>query len=338
MTTSRNNSMTTYPQQAILEAYQEARTRMPNFSIHTLAKTMQLSHGHVQAARLGSGVIGLALTPCDMVMRLPSLGALEISTVSSHAHMLSKTEQLQIAGQDSNNLSLRMLLPHWYWACLSHDEQHKIEIFDRYGRLLHSISSSPESPLGKGWQRLEKLAIDRPPAFTELVDVVHESTAPKKQGFDALVAGWRSLTNESDVSHLLKRHHLRRVDAYKALENRFTQRMSSRCFVSTLERAARASSPIRLRVANAGAVHQHSGLFGQVGERHQKIEIAGEKAMLAIDREAIAETWLVTLPCKEGVTTRLEAFSKDGRFISGLSEAIHQPMPVSTMNAMSVYG
>lgn len=324
---------------AIQEAFREARSRMPDFNIQTLARQLKLNHGHIQAARVGDGVVGLALTPCDLVMRLPSLGALEITTTSPSAHLKSRSHQLHIAGTEDSSLSLRMLLPHWYWACLSREERPMIEVFDRYGRLLHCIASRADAPVGEGWRRIERLRLERSPAFTELVDIPYEHHyGATVADLPLLVDEWRTMRNETELGALLRRHHLRRIDAYNALENRFTQRMSPRCFVATLERAARVRQPLRLSVANAGAVHHHAEVFGHVGVRKGQIEAVGKLAELHVEQGAITDTWLITQPYADGVRTRLEGFGKNGRLIAGLSEVFPQQWPVSTMNAMRVFG
>lgn len=322
----------------IREAYREAHARVPDFNIRELAKSLAVSHGHIQAARLGHGVTGLALTPCDLVMRLPSLGALEVTTTSSHSELKSISQQLRVAGVQPSELSLRMLLPHWYWACLTHDEQPAIEIFDRYGRLLHRLRSSAGNEHAEGWARIRRLGISHTPAFTELVDIRHEPEGAFEPELPHLVDEWSQLADESHINGLLKRHHLRRVEAYAALENRFTQRMSSQCFVNTLERSARAHKRVKLSVANVGAIHQHSGLFGQVSQRHQHIEASGGLASLKIEQDAIAHTWMVTHPEGKGTRTRLEAFGSNGRLIASLTDASPARLPVSTMQAMSVFG
>lgn len=318
----------------IREAFFEARSRAPDFSIHKLAGQLGVSQGQIQAARLGHGVTGLALTPCDLVMRLPSLGALEITTTSPHARLKSKSPRLRIAGLENAALSLRMLLPHWYWACLSEDAEPAIEVFDRYGRMLHRISSAPEEPRGEGWSRLARLQWEREPAFTDLVEV---APAPSEQ-LPRLVDEWKAMRDETEFSALLRRHHLRRIDAYRAVENRYAQRMTPRCFVSTLERAARARRSLRLSVANAGGVHSHAALYGHVGERADHIEALGGGACLSLERSAIAETWLISQPSADGIQCRLEAFGRSGRMIAQLADAAPSRLPVSTPSAMSLFG
>ncbi|MGJ8515577.1 ChuX/HutX family heme-like substrate-binding protein [Carnimonas bestiolae] len=322
----------------IREAYREAFSRVPDFNIQELARQLSISHGHIQAARIGDGVAGLALTPCDLVMRLPSLGALEITTTSSCSTLSSHSDQLKIASSDASTVSLRMLLPHWHWACLNQDEHPSIEVFDRYGRLLHRLASRPDSPVAEGWQRIARLQLEHQPAFTELVDIHREPVGAVAPELPYLADEWSALRSDSDITTLLNKHRLRRVEAYSALENRFTQRMTPQGFVATLERAAQAERPLRLGIANAGAIHHHTGVFGHVGRRQHHIEACGSRATLRIEREAIAHTWMVSYPSGDGMRTRLEAFGGNGRLIASLTDATPMRMPASTMRAMSVFG
>ncbi|GHC30495.1 hypothetical protein GCM10010082_25750 [Kushneria pakistanensis] len=312
----------------LFEAFEEARLRAPHMECHTLAALLDCSEGEIQAARLGRGVHSLALTACDLVMMLPQLGQVQMVTRTPHAALSSQLETCRIDAdqhhasiRDHQALAMQLLLPCWYWVCLSHErptptarEVPCLQVFDRFGRVLHQLYGlTPEAP---GWNMLEYFAALRRPDFTHRIDIANVCTRGHRP---ALLKAWRAMQGPDDFSRLLSRHHLRRVEANRAVAGHFSTSVAPERFIMALAGACRRTQPTRASLIHAGGAHHHRACFRHFHQgRRGILSLESEHLTLSLDSSALHEVWQVMRPGHAGLDTSLEAFDSSGEMMLAL--------------------
>ncbi|OHV09989.1 hypothetical protein [Kushneria phosphatilytica] len=315
----------------LFEAFEEARLRAPQLDSQQLAELLGISEGELQAARLGHGVRSLCLTACDLAMMLPRLGPLEIVTEAHHASLSSRIEHCRIdVGArhahlaQGNTLAIEMLLPGWYWACLSHERRPGeedtapcVQIFNRFGQAIHRLYAL--QPAHPAWRALRFYTSRITPGFTRCIDLFHQATPPSQS---SLIEQWQHLRNELDLRQLLRRHRLRRIDANRAVAGHFSQRINTNRFIMAMASTCHDSRLTRLRMCHTGLLHQHCDRFTFLSPgANQWLQLEGSTLSLSLDTLALAEAWEVIRPGASGSQTVLEAFDQQGHLMVALEAA-----------------
>ncbi|WP_456267862.1 hypothetical protein M1D97_11490 [Kushneria sp. AK178] len=316
---------------ALLEAFEETRLRAPHMACHTLAVRLGCSEGEIQAARLGRGVQSLALTPCDLIMMLPQLGRIRMVTRTAHAALASRLEDCVIDTDrrhasivDHQTLTMQLVLSCWYWVCLSREAPSPgaepvpcLQVFDRCGGVLHQFHGlTPDAP---GWRLLEYFAALTPPRFTRRIDIANVCTRGHRP---ALLRAWRALRSDEDFSKLLSRHHLRRVEANRAVAGHFTTPVAPERFIMALADTCRRPRPTRVSLIHGGGAHHQRARFRYFHQdRHGTLHLESDPLTIAFDSSALAEVWQVERPGAEGLSTSLEAFDPGGEMLLALETA-----------------
>ncbi|RKQ96273.1 putative hemin transport protein [Kushneria sinocarnis] len=319
---------------AVFEAFEEARLRAPHLDSRQLAELLGVSEGEIQAARLGQGVRALALTACDLAMMLPRLGPLLAVTHARHATLRSHIAHCRIdVGErhaylaHGDTLAMEMLLSGWYWVCLSHEQAAPdqevtpcLQIFNRFGQAIHRLYAlEPDHP---AWRALTFRTTLKSPAFTRGIEVL---ASPVPQCLPALLAQWRGLRTERAFHRMLSRHRLRRIDANRAVEGHFSQRIDINRFIMAMAAACHNRRATRVSLARDGGLHRHCARFDYLapGPDH-RLQLEGDTLTLSLDSLALDEAWLVTRPDEQGLRTLLEAFDERGRLIAALEASRSQ--------------
>ncbi|WP_438766607.1 hypothetical protein [Kushneria sp. TE3] len=315
----------------LFEAFEEARLRAPHMECRTLAALLDCSEGEIQASRLGRGVHSLALTPCDLVMMLPQLGQVQMVTRTSHAALSSRLEGCRIDADprhasicDQKALAMQLLLPCWYWVCLSREAPAPgaepvpcLQVFDRFGHVLHQLYGL--TPEAAGWRLLECFAALKRPGFTRCIDIANVCTEGHRP---AMLKAWRDLRGPGDFSRLLSRHRLRRVEANRAVTGHFSTPMAPQRFIMALAGACRRTQPTRASLIHGGGAHHHRARFRHFHQgRHDRLRLESDQLTLSLDSSALHEAWQVTRPGPEGLMTSLEAFDAEGEMMLALDLA-----------------
>lgn len=315
----------------VFEAFEEARLRAPHLECRALARLLGCSEGEIQASRLGRGVHSLALTPCDLIMMLPRLGRVQMVTRTTHAALSSRLNACHIDADQRHAslwsdqaLAMQLLLPCWYWVCLSNErptpgepEVPCLQVFDRFGRVLHQLYGlTPEAP---GWTLLDYFAALKRPGFTRCIEMTH---ACSEEDRPALLESWHALSDPGDFSQLLSHHRLRRVEANRAVAGHFSTALPRERFVMALAGACRRTQPTRASLIHAGGAHHHRARFKHFHQgRCDVLRLESDHLTLSLDSSALHEVWQVVRPGPDGLATSLEAFDASGEMMLALDLA-----------------
>lgn len=311
----------------LYEVFEETRRRAPHIGARALARLLGVSEGALQAARLGRGVDTLSMTPCDLVMLLPRLGPLEIASHAPHATLTSRFDGCRVTGSlrragvgDGRSLAMQLLLPCWYWVALSHEDCGDgavlpcLTIFDRCGRLLHRLHLLAPSRSRRTLVHLYRS--DRPPGFTRRIETAGERTAPAPPD---LSKRWRALRDDADYRALLRRYRLSRLGACRALAGHFSQRLEKERFLLALAGRCRKRQPGAASLIHTAGAHHHRAALEYFHQAHDgEVRLEGDGLTLALESAALDQVWRITRPGSEGLSTRLEAFDRQGRLMASV--------------------
>lgn len=315
----------------VFEAFEEARLRAPHLECRALAELLGCSEGEIQASCLGRGVHSLTLTPCDLVMMLPQLGEVRMVTRTAHAALSSRlgdcridADQRHASIRDHQALAMQLLLPSWYWVCLSREAPAPgaepvpcLQVFDRFGHVLHQLYGL--TPEAGGWKMLAYFAGLKTPGFTHCIDIANACTEDHRP---ALLKEWRAMRDTGDFSRLLSRHRLRRIDANRAVAGHFSTPLPPQRFIMALAGACRRTQPTRASLIHGGGAHHHRACFHHFHQGHQdRLQLESDHLTLSLDSSALHEAWQVVRPGPEGLTTSLEAFDASGEMMLALDLA-----------------
>ncbi|MBD3897766.1 heme degradation protein [Halomonas sp. ML-15] len=311
-------------QQAILEAFDAARSASPRLPAISIAERLAISEGELQAARLGRDVTTLTLAPAELAAELCRLGRVKALTRSS-ATVLEQQGQyppLTSAGLllDPGGLDLRLQLQRWHWACLIRDPlpdasgatslRQSLQIFDCHGQALHKVFSLEPTP-PRIWQRLVASGNHTAPVFTRLA---LPSARPLPQA-PGLEEEWSRMRDVHQFFALLRRHGLQRHEANALMEGRFTRRLACHSVEGILNGAADQRLPLMLFVASPGAVQIRTGVTPAPVRKRGWLNLFGDDFTLHLDDGRIERVWQVHKPNRDGGVTSLEAFSCDGELL-----------------------
>lgn len=312
----------------LYEVFEETRRRAPHIDARGLSRLLDVSEGELQAARLGRGVDTLSMTACDLVMLLPKLGPVEMTSHAPHAALASRldvcrvsTDTQQAGVGDGHALAMKLLLPCWYWVALSCEESPDdagalpcVQIFDRFGRRLHRLRLLAPSRSRRTLLNLYRS--NHPPGFTRCIETVSE---PGVSAPPDLLKRWRTMRCEADHEALLRRYRLSRLGACQALSGHFSQRLEKERFLMALARRCRAQRQSAASLIHSAGAHHHRASFEYFHQTREGIvRLESESLTLSLESAALDQVWQVTRPGSPGLATRLEAFDHHGRLMASL--------------------
>lgn len=313
--------------QVVREIFDDAHKRAPQLTACMLAQRLGISEGALQAARLESGITGLALTACDLVMQFSALGPLSVATHTPHASMTSGAVLFDAHGQHQQLASTRMqwLLPHWYWACLVATDNAitpawpyvRLDIFDRYGLRLHSLMPNADAKHEHAWQRLNEFRCSTAPRFIERIATCPDTTTVPY----GLQREWLRLSTPETLTPLLKQHGCTRLQAYRAVEGHFTQRLLPHTLVQTVAQSEKTPYSLKLALHRPGALHIQTGHYCAPELINERWHTRCHHAEFEIDTSAIAETWWAMFPGQDQNVLSIDAFDHQGALIARLTDA-----------------
>ena len=311
-------------QQAILEAFDAARSASPRLPAIAIAERLAISEGELQAARLGRDVTTLTLAPTELAAELCKLGRVKALTRSSAAVLEQQGyyPPLTSAGLllAPGGLDLRLQLQRWHWACLIRDSvpdasgapilRHSLQIFDCHGQALHKAFSLEATP-PRIWQWLAASGNHTAPVFTRLA-LPAARPLPQAPGLEK---DWARMRDVHQFFALLRRHGLQRHEANTLMEERFTRRLACESVEQILNAGAAQRLPLMLFVASPGAVQIRTGVIPALLRQRGWLNLFGDDFTLHLDDGRIERVWQVHKPNRDGGVTSLEAFSYDGELL-----------------------
>lgn len=123
---------------------------------------------------------------------------------------------------------------------------------------------------------------------------------------------WRALQDTHDFFGLLQEFGVARLQAMRLAEREFAYPVTKAALRQMLEAASSTETPIMCFVGNPGCIQIHTGPVNKLKEMGPWFNILDPGFNLHLREDAIAESWVVRKPTRDGIVTSLELFDADG--------------------------
>ncbi|WP_192457156.1 hemin-degrading factor [Musicola keenii] len=195
-------------------------------------------------------------------------------------------------------------------------DRHSIQFFDLHGDAVLKVYATAQTDMA-AWQSVVARFtwVDNPPL--SLSPMAPElDTAPTDVAL--LEREWRAMTDVHEFFPLLKRHHVTRRQAFRAVSDDLACRVDNRALARVLAAAQQDGNEIMIFVGNRGCIQIFTGVIEQVTPMESWLNVFNRDFTLHLLESAIAESWVTRKPTQDGVVTSLELFAADGTPVAQL--------------------
>lgn len=312
-------------QTLIWQRYQALKTTDPHLRQRDAAAALDVSEAELVAALPHTR----RLRPefAELLRAFATLGEVKTITRNEHAvhekvgryDNLTLSERMGLA-LNPGALDLRFFFEHWASAFAVEDETPRgtlrsIQIYDRQGEAVHKVYLHDEQQLPAFRELLERFADTdvAPLAITPAEAAAHDDD--KVIDVDAFRNEWLELKDVHHFHGLTRRYGVSRQLAFRLAPDGHAWRLDQDASATLLTRAAEQGPPIMVFVGNRGIVQIHTGPVERIKRVGEWINVLDPGFNLHLRDEAIAETWLVRRPSRDGIITAVEAFDAQGNSV-----------------------
>lgn len=218
-------------------------------------------------------------------------------------------------------LDQRLFPAQWHSAFFLHEqtahgERQSIQIFDRHADAVLKIYTTAHTEM-PAWQALiERFRLAHAPQLQPQP----VSATPFSDRVDAgtVEAEWRAMTDVHQFFGLLKRHHLSRPQAFRAVPDDLARQVSNTALATLLAQVQQDGNEIMIFVGNRGCTQIFTGTIGKVVPLDNWINVFNPTFTLHLMADRIHESWVTRKPGGDGFVTSLELFAADGTQIAQL--------------------
>lgn len=126
------------------------------------------------------------------------------------------------------------------------------------------------------------------------------------------------MTDVHQFFGLLKRHHLSRPQAFRAVPDDLARQVSNTALATLLAQVQQDGNEIMIFVGNRGCTQIFTGTIGKVVPLDNWINVFNPTFTLHLMADRIHESWVTRKPGGDGFVTSLELFAADGTQIAQL--------------------
>ncbi|MBR9922706.1 MAG: hemin-degrading factor [Bacteroidetes bacterium] len=222
------------------------------------------------------------------------------------------------------DIDLRFFMNAWKYALAITMERGSLptlygfQFFNAEGEAVHKIYSTPKSDLDAYRQLVGQYkAKVQEPWQIESVSTPEKSKEIPDSNIDkdSFQHAWENLEDTHDFFGLLKKFKVSRTQGLRLAPNGFTQQVDNQSVVKMLNTVAEREVPIMCFVHSKGCVQIHTGTVTNLKEYGEWYNVMDPEFNLHLFMPAVAESWIVKKPTKDGIVTSLELFDKNGELI-----------------------
>ncbi|HEV7353318.1 MAG TPA: ChuX/HutX family heme-like substrate-binding protein [Brevundimonas sp.] len=304
-----------------------ARHDQPGLRARDAARQLGVSEAALIASRVGEDAVRLDGDLADLVRGLPAVGEVMVLTRNESCvhEKVGRFDHVEIfpgAGMVLNHdIDLRLFMQHWRHAFAVKDTladgavRRSLQVFDGEGEAVHKVFARETTDLA-AWDALVAAftAADQTDGFTPTAYPDAPVDRPDAEiDVAGLRANWEALQDTHDFFGLLKDFHVGRQQAFRLVGEPFAQTVSNTAMRVLLERAAERALPIMVFVGNRGCIQIHTGPVETIKVMGPWLNVLDKGFNLHLREDAIAASWVVRKPTRDGWVTSLELFDAEGR-------------------------
>lgn len=132
----------------------------------------------------------------------------------------------------------------------------------------------------------------------------------------ALLEAWSALEDARHFPALLSRFGLRRHQALRLAEGRYSEPTGRATAALLLEMAVARKVNLALFAGNGGCLHIAAGRLQSLAYRKGLLEVQGDDFRFTLDRNRVERAWFVAKPTAGGLVRSLELFDAQGEVVA----------------------
>jgi putative hemin transport protein len=297
----------------------------PGARARDIAMGLGVSEAELVASRCGEGVTRLDGDWGEMLRALTPLG--EVMALTRNAHCVHEKhgvyDKISIGPGHgmvlNHDIDLRLFLSHWHFAFAVSEEvksglRHSLQFFDIDGAAVHKIYVT-----GKSDPAAYDAVADRFRADDQSPELTVTPLPPRRTDRpDADIdtgnfhLHWRALQDTHDFFGMLSEFGVGRAQAMRLAEEEFAAPVPEDTLRRMLTLASERTVPIMCFVGNPGCIQIHTGPVRALKAMGPWFNVLDPSFNLHLREDAIAQTWIVRKPTRDGIVTSVELFDADG--------------------------
>lgn len=308
----------------------EPRLRIRDAAVRLGTTEANLLETRLAAHRQGAGQEVRRLTGdlSELFTKLGTLGRCMALTRNEHAvHERKGTyEKISFGGHGGlvlgPDIDLRLFPKKWQVAYAVVDPavepaRRSLQIFDKHGQAAHKVYLQGEEHV----DAFEALVAEYLEEGASTPTAFQAPEPPKAETADAEidVAGfqeaWLGMQDTHDFFMVCHRFGVSRTQALRLAPEGHATQVANDSLRSALDAARDAELPIMVFVGNGAVIQIHTGKVARTMEHGDWYNVLDPDFNLHVRETAIASSWIVRKPTKDGIVTSLELFDDKGENI-----------------------
>ncbi len=344
-----------YQPTELRKSYEHYVAQNPKARQRDIARSLSVNEADLVDEQLGLQSIRLRPDFKNLLNELPGLGYIMNLTRNDYAVHERKGcyQTIKIHGSmglviaDDKKIDLRLFLAQWQYVYAvreetKHGDSYSLQFFDASGTAIQKIFLQPTSHYDHFRSLLETYVSDDQNTPIDFLNKPAGHDNPHQgHHFDqeALKHDWQSMTDVHQFVHLLKKHNVTRLQAFRSAGKEYAEEFSPQVLESILTEAAVSQLPIMCFVGNRGGIQIFSGTINKIKSVGPWLNILDPEFNLHLMANGMTEAWLVRKPTADGIVTSLEFYDASGnqvvQFFGVRKEGFHEN-PLWTQLAESV--
>ncbi len=318
------------PRQGLVARWEALRSAQPDLRARDAAACLGVSEAELVAARPDLRVRRLDGPWGRLLQKLPGLGEVMALTRNDHA-VHEKIGQIgtisvvdDLGRVFGDGIDLGIFFHRWRYGfavteAVRDRTRRSLQFFDGDGIAVHKVYAR-DAGRADAFDALVRKHLHRDRSRKLTVRSGPVPTAADALGVEAddLLARWRSLDGTHALHGMLRELGSGRAQALRGMAEDGAGRVPADGFQVALARAADLRLPVTVVVSNPGTVQIHRGPVHRLKRVGPWFNVLDPNFSLHLREDAIASTWVVRKPTRDGVVTSVEIFAGDGRHIAWL--------------------
>lgn len=319
----RNLSSDSVEVLALKARYDEFVAKSPSMRKRQLAAALGVSEMELVAANCVAGDVILLQGPAQQIFKeLGRLGRVMALTRNDYCvhERHGVYEKIKAGGQSGivlgPDIDLRLFFANWATTfAIQEKGRCSLQFFDREGTALHKVYLTNDSD-NAAFRALVQEFYAKPASMP-----VVEPNEPVSKPANSTVSPsfrteWLAMEDTHEFHGLLRRQGIARTDALIGAGSDLAQKLPHNDYAEqVINDVAQQQIPFMCFVGNPGIIQIHSGPISKVKRTGPWFNVLEPHFNLHLDTTAIASTWVVNKPSRDGWVTSLECFSKEGEMI-----------------------
>ncbi|SMF52854.1 hemin-degrading factor [Pseudobacteriovorax antillogorgiicola] len=315
----------THVAEEIKNRWQEFSSQNPKVRIFDAAKQLEVSEEQLLLIDENQSVIPLVADMPRILKSIRSLGKVMALTRNPSCVIETKGvyDKLEFHGPMglalNPGIDLRLFLRNWRHAYAVESRKQdrtlrSIQFFNRFGEAVHKIYALDQEQQQAFEQISQDLRDDRDFGFV-LVESKPEAQSSKPYDKKLFLEEWAQLKDTHEFFQLLKRHGLLRVDAMKAAEGTYTERLPLSALEVLFQRVVEQQQDFMAFVGNDDMIQIFTGKAQTYRKMGSWLNFLDREFNLHFNAQDVGSVYKVTKPSVDGDITSLEIYSHEGQLI-----------------------